>query len=271
MKLLLTVYYDITCPYCCVAHRRLTEVIGPTLRSEHGILLDLKVQSHQLISSLPSGNTDAARGPVAPPVDKIKFLGQFLGGSEGVRHIIREIEVESTKHGVRLHCLDGGLACNSANAHRLLYILGEECGSEMNEIAAGDHRGRTSTGDGPLVMISGEVVKQAVLMKIFRRYFELGQAPTVENLTGAVEEVLVENPEMAPTVRAALEKWDSDPFYCKNKVQELLDMAPPKLLGKAVPYAVAGDVDNKICVDVSTETTNDEIVKKIVDIASQTK
>jgi len=73
----LTVYYDVTCPYCCVAHRRLTEIVGPALHSEHGLRLQIAVKSHQLVSSLPSGNTDPERGPVAPPVDKIEFLGEL--------------------------------------------------------------------------------------------------------------------------------------------------------------------------------------------------
>ena len=85
------------------------------------------------------------------------------------------------------------------------------------------------------------------------------------------EEALVDFPDRASAVRAALEKWESDPFYRKDQVQKLLDAAPPKVLGKGVPYAVAGNADNWIHVDVSTETTNDEIVQKLVDIASQAK
>ena len=175
--------------------------------------------------------------------------------------------MDSTKHGVRLDCLDGGLACNSANAHRLLHILGED----MNGSAVDDWGVLPGKDDGPLAMTAGEAVKKAVLMKVFYRYFELGQAPTVENLKGAVEEALVDFPDRASAVRAALKKWESDPLYRKDQVQKLLYAAPPKVLGKGVPYAVAGNADNWIHVDVSTETTNDEIVQNLVDIASQAK
>lgn len=241
----LNVYYDITCPYCCVAHRRLKEIIAPTLKKQHGINLSLKVKSHQLISSLPSGNSDPNLGPVAPPVNKIEFLSQFLGGAEGVRKLIRDIEVDSRRHGVELVCLDGGLACNSANAHRLLYILGKDCKKE------------------------GESLKQAVLMKRFYRYFELGEAPTVANLKGAVQDVINDLKETfdIEAFESAVQKWFNDTGYCKSEVQNLLNKAPPKVLGKGVPYAVISDT----VLDISTETTNAAVIQNLLDIALKSK